>query len=192
MSYSQLLIWQYRHKPKALATIKLFEQTFNPCFLGLESLKDALNIEQAIGHQLDLVGKHVGQMRTLNGYQLRQFFGFHTAQNARAFGRLNQNIGGQWYRKRDPLADSVQLSDEDYRFLIKCRILKNYQTATLEDVINAAQFIFGEGVDVVDNLNMSVNISIPQRNLTDFKQFAINHLDILPRHLGVKYRYTIR
>ena len=41
----------------------------------------------------------------------------------------NRQGGGQWYRRRDPLADSVVLVDDDYRFLIKCRIIKNYQQA---------------------------------------------------------------
>ena len=190
MAYSDLLIWQYRNKPKAVSTIKLFENIIGQGFIDLYRLQDVLNIETATGHQLDLVGKHVGQFRVINGYQLREFFGFRNSLNGLGFSR-KRNGGGQWYRRRDPLADSVRLSDVDYRFLIKCRILKNYQTSTLPNLIEACRFIFGPGCRVVDNYDMTVSVSIPSKNTSDFKKFAINHLDILPRQVGVQYLFNL-
>ncbi len=190
MAYSDLLIWQYQDKPKALTTIKLLEETIAQGFIDLYQLQNVLNIEEATGDQLDLVGKHVGQLRIINGYQLRKFFGFQNAQNAMSFSRTRKG-GGQWYRKRDPLADSVRLSDEDYRFLIKCRIIKNYQTGTLPNIIEACRFIFGEGCRIVDNYDMTVSISVPSASASDFKKFTINHLDILPRQAGVQYLFNL-
>lgn len=190
MAYSDLLIWQYQGKPKALATIKLLEQEIAQGFFDLYQLQNVLNIEEAEGDQLDLVGKHVGQIRIINGYQLRKFFGFQHAVNAMSFSRARAG-GGQWYRKRDPLADSVRLSDADYRFLIKCRILKNYQTGTLPNIIEACRFIFGEGCRIVDNYDMTVSISVPSASTSDFKKFTINHLDILPRQAGVQYLFNL-
>ncbi|WP_233116576.1 DUF2612 domain-containing protein [Aggregatibacter actinomycetemcomitans] len=67
MAYADLLIWQYRNKPKAAATIKLIESIISQGFVDLYKLQDVLNIETATGHQLDLVGKHVGQGRIING-----------------------------------------------------------------------------------------------------------------------------
>ena len=190
MAYADLLIWQYRNKPKAVATIKLIESIIAQGFVDLYQLQDVLNIETAIGHQLDLVGKHVGQGRIVNGYQLRKFFGFRGSPHALGFSR-GKSGGGQWYRRRDPLADSVRLSDEDYRFLIKCRILKNYQIGTLPNLIEACLFIFGEGCHIVDNYDMTVSISVPSASTSDFKKFAINHLDILPRQAGVQYLFNL-
>lgn len=136
------------------------------------------------------VGKHVGQFRVINGYQLRKFFGFRNSPNALGFSQ--KRLGGaQWYRKRDPLSDSVRLSDDDYRFLIKCRILKNYQIGTLPNLIEAYLFIFGEGCHIVDNYDMTVSISVPSASTSDFKKFAINHLDILPRQAGVQYLFNL-
>ena len=190
MAYADLLIWQYRNKPKAVATIKLIESIIAQGFVDLYQLQDVLNIETAIGHQLDLVGKHVGQGRIVNGYQLRKFFGFRGSPHALGFSRGTSG-GGQWYRRRDPLADSVRLSDEDYRFLIKCRILKNYQTGTLPNLIEACRFIFGDGCRVIDNYDMTVSVSVSNQNISDFKKFAINHLDILPRQAGVQYLFNL-
>ena len=113
MAYSDLLIWQYQGKPKALATIKMIEDEFAQSFIDLYRIQDVLSIETATGDQLDLVGKHVGQSRIVNGYTLRQFFGFKNAKNALGFSKEFDG-GGQWYRLRDPLADSVRLSDDDY------------------------------------------------------------------------------
>lgn len=190
MAYSDLIIWQYRNKPKAIATINLLEQVIASSFVDLYQLQDVLNIETATGHQLDLVGKHVGQSRVMNGYQLRKFFGFRGSTHALGFsrGRLG---GGQWYRRRDPLADSVRLSDDDYRFLIKCRILKNYQIGTLPNLIEACRFVFDAECRVMDNYNMTVSISIPKQHISDFKKFAINNLDILPRQAGVQYLFNL-
>lgn len=190
MAYSDLLIWQYRNKPKAVATINLMESIIAQGFIDLYQLQTVLDLEKAIGHQLDLVGKHVGQFRVINGYQLRKFFGFRNSLNGLGFSQ-KRNGGGQWYRRRDPLADSVRLSDVDYRFLIKCRILKNYQTGTLPNLIEACRFIFGSGCRVVDNYDMTVSVSIPSKNTSDFKKFAINHLDILPRQAGVQYLFNL-
>lgn len=190
MNYADLLIWQYQNRPKARSTIQLLVETFSQVFSELYSLQSVLSIETAIGHQLDLVGKHVGQHRVINGYQLRRFFGFRGSAQALGFSKREQG-GGIWYRRRDPLSDSVRLADEDYRFLIKCRILRNYQIGTLPNIIEACQFIFGQGCRVVDNYNMTVSINVPKKNITDFKKFAIEHLDILPRQAGVKLHYQI-
>ncbi|OOF40932.1 hypothetical protein BKK47_02570 [Rodentibacter mrazii] len=191
MAYSDLLIWQYQGKPKALATIQLLENVIAQGFIDLYQLQDVLNIETATGDQLDLVGKHVGQTRVINGYQLRKFFGFQNAQNAMGFSRTRQG-GGRWYRKRDPLADSVRLSDADYRFLIKCRIVKNYQIGTLPNIIEACHFILGVDCRVVDNLNMTVTVTVNNGLSTDFVKYAINHLDILPRQAGTKIIFQLQ
>ena len=191
MAYSDLLIWQYQGKPKALATIKMIEDEFAQSFIDLYRIQDVLSIETATGDQLDLVGKHVGQSRIVNGYTLRQFFGFKNAKNALGFSKEFDG-GGQWYRLRDPLADSVRLSDDDYRFLIKCRVIKNYQLGTVPNIIEACQFVFGDGCKVVDNLNMTVTVKVPKKKLTQFSTFAVRNLDIIPRQAGTKIIFEIK
>ena len=191
MAYSDLLIWQYQGKPKALSTIKMIEDEFAQSFTDLYQIQDVLSIETATGDQLDLVGKHVGQSRIVNGYTLRQFFGFKNAKNALGFSKELEG-GGQWYRLRDPLADSVRLSDDDYRFLIKCRVIKNYQLGTVPNIIEACQFVFGDGCKVIDNLNMTVSVKVPKKKLTQFSTFAVRNLDIIPRQAGTKIIFEIK
>ncbi|AAC23054.1 predicted coding region HI1404 [Haemophilus influenzae Rd KW20] len=38
---------------------------------------------------------------------------------------------------------------------------------------------------------MTVSISVPSASTSDFKKFAINHLDILPRQAGVQYLFNL-
>ena len=186
MSYKDLIIWQYKTKPKATATIDLIENEIGVGFVDLYKLQDVLNIEYANGHQLDLVGKHVGQSRIISEFSLNKFFGFNGSKNAVSFGRLNNSIGGKWYRNRDPLSKTIMLDDNNYRFMIKARIIKNYQTATMENIIESCFFLLGRHCEIIDNLNMSLTIKIPKRLLSGFQEFAIKKLDILPRQAGVK------
>ncbi|WP_265473812.1 DUF2612 domain-containing protein [Mergibacter septicus] len=116
----------------------------------------------------------------------RQHFGFQNAAGARPFS-LNKDGGGVWYRKRDPLADSGLLSDADFRVLIKSRILRNYQTATVTDLVRACEYLIGDGVTVTDNLDMTVTITIPENLVTQFIRFELEKADLLPRQAGVKY-----
>lgn len=191
MAYSDLMIWQYQKKPKALATIQHLEHLFVELLNLTAQFPLILDINTAQGKNLDLVGKHIGQGRVLNGYALRHFFGFKDSSLAMSFSQSGAG-GGEWYRRRDPLADSVRLSDEDYRFLLKCRILKNYQIGTIPNIIEATEFVFGQMCEVIDNYDMTVTIKINKENLSQFKIYAIQHLDILPRQTGVKFNYIIQ
>lgn len=193
MSYRDLLIWQYQGKPKALATAELLERTLAQGFIDLYQLQNVLNIEEATGDQLDLVGKHVGQSRVVSEFSLRYFFGFQGSKHAMGFGRINQNqpSGGEWYRHRDPLTKTILLDDENYRFLIKAKIIKNYQTGTLNNLIDACFFLFKQHYPITDNFDMTVTIRIPQDQLSSFQTWAIQYLDILPRQAGVKINLTL-
>lgn len=184
MAYSDLVIWQYRTKPKAIATLQAVESVFATAMEELLQLRSVLDIENANGHQLDIIGKHIGVSRAIKAAILKKFFGFQGSEQALAF-----NVG-QWYRRRSPMGNDVLLDDDSFRFLIKCQILKNYQTATIYDLVNALRFCFGSGCSVADNVNGTVTISVPPKLLTEFKQFALHKLDILPRPAGVKYLFA--
>ena len=184
MSYSKLLIWQYKGKPKAQATAALFDGTFGASWDGIASLPEALDIATATGVNLDLVGKHVGQSRILTDLAPRELFGFEGVESAKGF-RLFGSGGGRFYRAGSPLKESVVLNDEDYRFLIRCRIAKNYMAGTIENITDALNFIFDENSAVYDQYNMSITVVIRDEQATPFKRYAIKILDILPRPAGV-------
>lgn len=61
--YAKLLILQYRGKPKAFATIQALAKPVIMDQLPL-AVQGAFNIDDAIGTQLDVLGKYVGVTRT--------------------------------------------------------------------------------------------------------------------------------
>lgn len=189
MSYDKLLIWQYRTKPKAVATAQLFANEFKRSWDGLASLPLTLSIDQAKGCNLDLVGKHVGQSRVLSAYAPRDLFAFSNAAGG-GFA-ISGYSGARFYRKGDPLRQSVRLDDEEYRFLIRCRIAKNNMTGTVGNMTQMLRFIFGASAAAYDQYDMSVSVIVPADNIDTFKLHAIKNLDILPRPAGVGIKFLM-
>lgn len=189
MSYQNLIIWQYKGKPKALATSTLISDTFSSSFRKIANIPKAMDVNNATGADLDLCGKRVGQSRVLNSFFPRDVFGFYEVEEAKGFSRIGIGGGGKWYRDGDPTKETVLLNDADYRFLIKCRIAKNFQVGTMPDITNALNFIFNEAV-VYDNYDMSVTVIIRQ-NISNFKRFILKHLDMLPRPAAVSIKQYI-
>jgi hypothetical protein len=190
MSYRDLLIWQYQGKARAEATANLLTTTFGDAWNGLAQLRSVLDIDTAVGVNLDLVGKHVGQGRVLPAITPRGLFGFEGATGGKGFS-LHGNGGGKWYRRGDPIADSVVLNDDDYRFLIRCRVTRNYMTGTMPDIEAALAFIFGGTARAYDQFDMSMTVVVAESGVSDFTRYAITKLDILPRPVGVRIKYVL-
>ena len=180
---SDLLIWQYRGKPKARATISAIQFETDRAFLSAVEFGQMLNIDTATGFALDLVGRHVGVTRLIKQYIAKNFFGFQGDANAQGFDM------GQWYVFGDQTRDSALLDDEDFRFIIKARIFKNYQTGALGDVVDSIRYLFGNTANVVDNYDMTMNAIIPFGLINEFKAYAVKNLDILVRPVGVRLRF---
>ncbi|WP_175689707.1 DUF2612 domain-containing protein [Burkholderia anthina] len=183
MSYDRLLIWQFKGKPRAVEHAKLIDDEIRRAWEGIAALPEALDIDNARGVNLDLVGKHVGQARVLTGIVPRDYFGFFG--NGGGGFRVQGAGGSKFYRLGDPLNGSVELDDDDYRFLIRCRIAKNFMVGTIPEMMDALDFIFDGYADVSDNFDMSISIVIGISALSDILIYAIRNLDVLPRPAGV-------
>lgn len=184
MSYDRLLIWQYKGKPRAVATAKLLASELARAWEGIAQLPNALDVDTAHGVNLDLVGNHVGQSRRLSDLVERDYFGFHR-QGGGAFRAMGMG-GSRFYRSGYPLRDSVEVDDEDYRFLIRCRIAKNYMVGSIPEMLDALDLIFDGQVDVSDGYDMSISILVNESVVTSFLVYAIRQLDLLPRPAGVR------
>lgn len=192
MAYSDLLIWQYRRKPKARATIDLLEKQYSDLQQVAFSFPLVLSIEDAQGKNLDLVGKHVGQGRNIRYYDNQgEVFGFTTTNKAKGFSR-NRKGGGKFIKYREVLFSDYYLKDEQYRFIIKCRIVKNYQTGTMPNLYQSLKFLFKDGFYAYDNENMTVEIRFSSKHCNSFALSIVSTMDILPRPAGVKYQFKIQ
>lgn len=185
MAREDFLIWQYRTKPKALGTIKaIFKETENT-FQNVIQIGDILSINDATGYALDIVGRHVGVSRVLPTAIAKEYFGWLKDKTALSFGT------GEFYRNGDALHASVILNDNDYRFFIKARITKNYQTGEISNIVNSIKFMIGEHGNIIDAQNMTMNVLVNSDRLNLLTLYAISKMDILARPVGVMYQYVV-
>lgn len=179
------LIWQYRGKPKARQTVGLLLSETKKTFESVIDLSMILNIDQATGHALDLIGRHVGINRIMKSFIPKEYFGWSGVDGAKGFGL------GIFYRHGDSLTESSKLNDDDYRFFIKAKIIKNYQSPDLASITHSVRNLLGETAYIIDNYDMTMNVIVPDTQLTPFRIYAIQKLDILVRPIGVNYKYLI-
>lgn len=185
MSREKFIIWQYRSKPKALGTIKAIYNETDDTFKKVIQVVDILNIDDATGYALDLVGRHVGVFRVLPTAIAKEYFGWLEDNIALSF-----NVG-EFYRHGDSLHTSVVLNDSDYRFFIKARISKNYQTGEISNIVNSIKFVIGKHGNIIDTQNMTMNVLVNSDQLNSLTLYAISKMDILVRPVGVMYQYVV-
>lgn len=173
------LIWQYRKKPRARATAKLLNDEVYKTFDDAIKVAEILNIDTASGYALDLVGRHVGVSREQQNLILKDFFAFTQTEKKQGFNK------GEFYRLGNSLKGSFYLNDSDYRFLIKAKIIKNYQTGTLENSYKSLEFLLGAGNFIFDNYDMTLNLVLKNAKTTQFLINLIFKNDILARPIGV-------
>lgn len=179
------LIWQYRGKPKARQTVGLLLSETKQAFESVIRLSATLDVDQATGYALDLVGKHVGINRIMKSFIPKEYFGWLGVEGALGFNT------GIFYRYGDSLQDSSKLTDDDYRFFIKARIIKNYQSPDVANITASIRNLMGQQAFVIDNYDMTMNVVVPASYLTPFRLYAIKTLDILTRPVGVNYKYLV-
>lgn len=128
--YADLLIIQYRNKPNARATIKLGVDLYLADGLIFD-LNNVLDIDTAVGQQLDLIGKILGVNRKINGFTLNvDFFSF---ENITSFV--------------DTVADYTELTAYDTTDLPADSIVKvtedsNHDNATTYYKWNGASWVY--------------------------------------------------
>ena len=110
---------------------------------------------------------------------LKYFFAFTQTEKKQGFNK------GEFYRLGNSLKGSFYLNDSDYRFLIKAKIIKNYQTGTLENIYKSLEFLLGAGNFIFDNYDMTLNLVLKNTKTTQFLINLIFKNDILARPVGV-------
>lgn len=157
------------------------------------------SIDTAMGAQLDIIGRIVGQDRILIGADLIPYFGYLGALAPQSYGDLTDpSVGGFYWDLNTPSAGNITLSDEQYRLFIKAKILKNLTRATPEDVIKFIQFVF-EVEKVYISLDesahaiiyVSSDISLFEKTLLLYFTEGRYRSYFVPKTIGVKYDYGV-
>lgn len=102
-----------------------------------------LDIDKSTGKNLDVIGRLIGEERTLVNFIDRSYFGFLGARLSEAYDV------GYWYSLyRNKYGTLRTLTDEEYRRVLKARVIKNSSDNSRES--------FLEILNILSNNNFSV------------------------------------
>lgn len=182
--YSKLIIYQYATKPKAVATVNAYLDECDTIIANLIDLMNQWDIDQARNYSLDIIGRRVGVSRTLPAFVSKGYLGYLDSIGGEPWG------DGIWYRQGESTGGSLTLNDNDYRFLIRAKIFKNFQNGTLDYVLNAMRQLLSDDANIKDNYDMTATVYLPLAALNPLQTYMIQVMDILPRPMGVMYTYV--
>ena len=193
--YSNLLIVQYHEKPKAVAETQLGASTFAGDWL-MSDIPSIVDVDTAVGAQLDLIGKIVGVPRIVQG--------FIPDENDYSYNDSSDPMNHPEQKGLSDIGNPVKayfkdfdgaksksiyyISDGVYRNMIKLKIIKNNIGATLKEIDDGIYKIFKNKITITDNFNMTGTVTIAN----DFNlegRLAV-FLGIFPRPVGVSFRYN--
>jgi hypothetical protein len=197
--YSNLLIIQYHDLSKAVATIKALCSVLTPINtttgnLLINDIRDAFNIDTAVGVQLDIIGEYVGVDRFWQGLSLTNgnYFGYIDAYNSdisRVYDcgytdAYSNPLTGSPYLDADSiLSITNKLNDDDYRQLIRLKILQNTSNHSWASLVNGLYAIFGDSVYISTCNNGKMSYLTP--STTPMLIQAMVAKGILPRPMGI-------
>lgn len=193
-----LLIKQYWEKPKAKAEIELQASTWETTRAFLDALDPAFDLDNAVGAQLDVLGRIVGISRSVPGVIPKVYFGFSINPINQGFSsKFNpMRVGGPFFSKFSSAFTDFQLGDDDYRFFIRVKASLNRAAGyvssdiyiDIQDVVLSA---FEGRAYVVDNLDMTLTLYVSPIVSVD-RLRMIRALNLLPKPQGVRYKVIIQ
>lgn len=153
--------------------------------------QNMLNIDVAEKWHLDFIGKLVGQDRFLIGFNAETYFGFEGAYKSDTFGLSGAPyVGGYWNsRSYFNAATARRLSDDEYRRIIKARIISNHSNCSPNDLLEVINLITNR----TDNTTQTVQhgiITVKSKDKTGLLSYFVDNIDnkanILPVAAGVR------
>lgn len=131
-----------------------------------------LDIDKSEGKALDLIGSIVGQERRLVNFIQEPYFGFQGARFAEALDV------GYWYSQNKARIGRLKiLNDEEYRKLIKARIINNRSRCTRDDLLSILNILTGNNESEVIEVSHGV-----------FKVSIVDDINGLASYFLSKYR----
>ena len=196
--YVNLMIKQYWEKPKAAAEIEMIAGTWRKTFEWIDSFSDEIDLDNATGARLDIIGRIVGIKRIVPFVVPKIAFGFDENPNARGFDDKFSPLADRapFQDKFERAYTSLQLDDTAYRLFIRARIAKNVGGPYLADdqglsIQSAISALFDGLAYVLDKKDMTMTLYVsPRFNLDKLR--AIIKLDLLPKPQGVRYGVVIQ
>lgn len=189
--YANLLILQYRGKPKASDTVRLWANQSYADGLPFQ-LAACFDVDTAVGPQLDIIGRIVGVPRNIYTIDFEHvFFNFQRYDSVPAtiygFGRYDDvpydPDAALFFQYNFQGAATYTLLDPEMRLLIQLKIILNNSYSSFKQIKDLLYQYFPTGIEVIDNLNMTLTYNISS-SLSKVGQGAVT-LGLLPKPMGV-------
>ena len=188
--YAGLLIIQYANKTKASADVKLGCSIYTGDFL-IGDIENAFDIDTAVGDQLDLIGKLVGLPREAYGFDFGiKYFAEDDYDDpmidSKGYGFSDVDAPTEAiFKDYDVTRHSIYaMSDFQYRKMLKLKVVLNNGVSTDKQFDSILYEVFGTGITVVDNLDMTGTITVQREYKLEGK--LIEFLKLFPKPLGVE------
>ena len=161
----------------------------------IDNLMQDRSLETAVGAQLDIIGRIVGQERQVLGLTITEYFGFDTALGSETYGTLDDStVGGFWRSLSDPEFENQDLDDNEYRLIIKMKIIRNSSNGNIDSFLQAAKIIYNVDTLLYEEFGGTVVIGIGRQFNTgsvlvpglDESALGVRYL---PIPFGVKIEY---
>lgn len=176
----ELIVNQLRDSPNYVEVIRLLAEDFGEASDIYDYIAKNINIMNAGGVWLDLIGDIVGVSRVFDKEVQPVFFGFADQAHTTGFGQARFRESG------DKTTASSVLNDDDYRVVIIGQIARNYgdvsEIGVATSVLNMTQ---AEQVLIYQGSPAEFSIYIIGL-ISDNIKSILTGTDLIPRAAGVK------
>lgn len=141
LNYSPSLFVESENLKKVIEVILNQYQIDQEKYLWL--IDNILNLEIAEKYHLDFIGQLVGQDRFLVNFNQEKYFGFLGSYQSETLGTLSdESVGGYWNSVDNFISSSARrLNDEEYKRIIKARIIYNNSNCLMNDLVSVVNLI---------------------------------------------------
>lgn len=161
--YTDLITNYHSQKPLFVDHINLITRPLTDTGNAMTALINEFDIDNAVGMQLDILGKWIGRTRVVSQPISGIYFSFDT--DGLGFDQ------GVWQGPYDPDAGFTNLSDETYRIILKAKIAINHWNGTNETlpaILDTALAGSGLTMQIVDNQDMTISVWVfPETDISN-------------------------
>lgn len=161
--YTDLITNYHSQKPLFVDHIDLITRPLSDTGNAITAFITEFDIDEAVGVQLDILGKWIGRTRIVSQPISGIYFSFDT--DGLGFDQ------GVWQGPYDPDAGFTNLGDETYRIILKAKIAINHWDGTNETlpiILDTALIGSGLKMQIVDNQDMTISVWVfPEKDISD-------------------------
>lgn len=142
-----------------------------------------LDIDKSTGKNLDVIGKLIGEERTLVNFIDRAYFGFLGA-------RLSESYDiGYWYSLyKNKYGTLRTLTDEEYRRVLKARVVKNSSDNNRNSLLEVLNILLDNNSAVVVESENNTAIEVRIKDLDGLASYYLSKYksdtNLIPMPLG--------